>query len=210
MVAGECDIIKNVYMENIADYTPAENGCSHYSVRLGPVWGIVLVCGEDKDDSHPEHGHTVCCHSFCREETEYLGNIVKHADEEYDGEGVTYKLVICRTPFAQTPKTTFDIEREFLKKWADILKENVKPHLMPKGHNHRKRISPGGGKSDGKGQICTVIVATEAEFGENPRYEWYTVTFDGKSAKTEFTDKDRNVSNSEIIKLKNNARENGH
>lgn len=192
---------RGIYAENIADYTPTENGHSYYSFRLGPLWGIVLDCGEDKDDSHPEYGHTVCCHCFRREETEYLENIIKHADEEYDGEGVVYKLVICHVPFTQTSNAPFDIERELFKKWADLLKEKVKPHLMLTGHNHKKCISHIGGKLDGKGQPCPVIVAAEAEFGENPRYEGCAVTLDGKSAKIEFTDKDRNVSVSEIIKL---------
>ena len=32
--------------------------------RLGNLWGILLDCGEDKNDDRPEYGGTICCHAF--------------------------------------------------------------------------------------------------------------------------------------------------
>lgn len=189
------------YAENIADYTPCENGKSYYSFRLGPIWGIVLDCGEDKEDSHPEYGHTVCCHQFRREETAYLEKIIKNAKEEYEAEGVKYKLVICHVPFTQNTHAPFNIEQELYKKWVDLLKDNVKPDLMLAGHTHKKCISHIGGKLDGKGQPCTVAVASDVAFGENPHYEGGAITLFENSIKIEYTDKDRNVSESENIKI---------
>ena len=48
--------MRGIYAENIQDHTPTDNGRSYFSVRVGSLWALVLDCGEDKPDDHPEYG----------------------------------------------------------------------------------------------------------------------------------------------------------
>ena len=55
---------RGIFAENIAEYTPCENGNSYFTFRLGSIWGVVIDCGEDKTDSNEEYGNTGCCSAF--------------------------------------------------------------------------------------------------------------------------------------------------
>ena len=151
---------RGFYAENIADYTPNENGNSYYSFRVGSMWGIVMDCGEDKVDEHPEYGNTVCCHEFREQETEYLKKVISAAENEYKADGVKYRLVIVHNPFSYTINPPFDIEQPLFSEWLKLLGDSVKPQLMVSGHLHSIEISPVGGQLDSKGQICPVIVGS--------------------------------------------------
>lgn len=146
--------------ELFAQYAPAENGKTYYSFRLGNIWGIILDCGEDKDDSHAEYGHTVACHQFREKETEYIKGIIKKSKSEFDAPGVKTRLIVCHSPFTHKFEAPFDIEPEIFAKWAALLKE-VKPDLMICGHTHRLNISMPGSEYDTYGQPCPVVVASE-------------------------------------------------
>ncbi len=148
---------RGIYAENIADHTPTRNGASYYSFRLGHIWGLVMDCGEDKPDDHVEYGHTICCEAFRRRETAYLKDVIAHAKEEYEAEGVTNRLVIVHNPFTQTFEPPFDIEQETFGEWARLLREHIKPQLMLCGHVHQCYVSKPGCERDHKGQPCTVV-----------------------------------------------------
>ena len=145
---------RGFYAENIAEYTPTQNGKSYFSFRLGKLWGLVLDTGEDKPDTNAEYGGTICCHSFREEETAYIEQIIEDADREYNAEGVEYRVVISHTPFAYTQEPPFDIEQDTYKYWLKLLGENVKPDFMLCGHLHKIAVSHIGGEYDKKGQIC--------------------------------------------------------
>lgn len=186
---------RGFFAENIADYTPTENGHSYFTFRLGRLWGIVMDCGEDKTDDHAEYGHTVCCHEFRLEETKYLESIIKHADKEYDADGVEYRVVIVHNPFSFTSEAPFDIEQDLFKKWLDLLDENVKPQAMISGHLHTTEVSFDGGRLDSKGQICPVIVGskeTQNASGERS-FIGCAITIDGDEMAVKFTDSDGKV-----------------
>lgn len=181
---------RGFYAENIAEYTPTENGHSYFTFRLGRLWGIVMDCGEDKTDDHAEYGHTVCCHEFREEETEYLKTIIKHADEEYAASGVEYRVVIVHNPFSFTIQAPFDIEQPLFSEWLRLLAENVKPQAMISGHLHTTEISEIGGKLDSKGQICPVIVGSrEIVNKDRKKVDFYgcAMTIDGGKMEVEFT-----------------------
>lgn len=186
---------RGFYAENIADYTPTENGHSYFTFRLGKLWGIVMDCGEDKLDSHAEYGHTVCCHEFRLEETKYLENIIKHADEEYLADGVEYRIVIVHNPFSYTVEPPFDIEQDLFSKWLGLLGANVKPQAMISGHLHSVEVSMPGGRIDSKGQICPVIVGSRQTKKEDgtPSFIGCAITLDGDNCDVKFTDSEHNV-----------------
>ena len=64
--------LRGYFAESMAEYTPNDKGNTYYSFRVGSIWGIVLDCGEDKDDSHAEYGFTVSCHDFRKRQIEFI------------------------------------------------------------------------------------------------------------------------------------------
>lgn len=188
--------------ENIAEYTPNEDGHSYYSFRLGRIWGIVMDCGEDKNDDHAEYGHTVSCRQFRREETEYLDKTV--AEKEYLADGIDYRLVIVHNPFTCTIQPPFDIEQPLFKYWNDTLSANVKQQLMISGHLHGTFVSEIGGRIDHKGQTCPTIVGSREVMDGRKKVDFIgcAITLDGLKAKVEFTNGAHEVVDSVELELK--------
>lgn len=160
--------MRGIYAEQLADHTPTDCGRSYYTFRLGHLWGLVLDCGEDKDDSHPEYGNMNCCADFRRRQTEFLRDVIAHASEEYAAEGVTNRIVISHIPFTQVDKPPFDIEQETYAEWARLLREQIKPQIILCGHMHKTYISRVGSETDHLGQPCPVIVGSERATKESP------------------------------------------
>lgn len=148
--------------EELLSYIPHRNGKTYYTLRLGSVWALVLDCGEDKDDDHPEYGGTTCFHPFRLAETEYIKEVIANAKEEYEAEGVEHRLVICHIPFTYTKGVDpFDIEKELYAEWARLLREEIRPELMICGHRHQTEVWEVGGKMDSYGQACPVIIGSK-------------------------------------------------
>jgi hypothetical protein len=147
----------------IADYSPTRFGSSYFSFRLGTLWGLVLDCGEDKPDSHPEYGNTNCCHAFRRDETKYIESVIKNSASEYAADGVNRKLIISHSPFTRRFSPPFNIEEETYTYWAKLLSENVKPDLMLAGHTHTLEICAPGDENDAFGQPCTLVIASRPD-----------------------------------------------
>ena len=152
--------MRGYYAEKVTDYIPNSNGKTYYSFRCGNLWGLVLDCGEDKDDDHVEYGYMVASHIFRQRQTEYIKSIIENAENEYAAEGVKTKLIICHNPFSIQLAEPFNIEEEIFSEWAKLLKDNVKPDLMICGHLHATDIYPVGCKRDHLGQPCPVVVAS--------------------------------------------------
>ncbi len=153
--------LRGLYAEKIIDYTPNNNGKTYFTFRLGDIWGIVLDCGEDKPDTHEEYGGTICCHAFRERETQFIRDVIKHADEEYLAQGVKHRTIICHSPFTTRFGPPFDIEEELYTEWARLIKENIKPHAMICGHTHKISINEIGSKLDNRGQPCTMLTCAE-------------------------------------------------
>ena len=146
--------------EEFGDYTPTSNGKTYYTFRIGALWGLVLDCGEDKSDDHPEYGGTVCFHAFRKKETDFIKSIIKSSASEYEAEGVKYRLVVCHVPFTYIQEPPFDIEQDLYSEWARLLREHIKPDLMLHGHMHVAQTYRVGGKHDNLGQPCTAIIGS--------------------------------------------------
>ena len=147
--------------EDFLRYIPHKNGKTYYTVRLGKVWALILDCGEDKNDDHEEYGGTICFHPFRLAETEFIRDVVKNADQEYNAEGVEHRLVICHIPFTFSKlQDPFDIEKELYAEWSRMLRDEIKPELMICGHRHLVEVWDVGSKNDIYGQACPVIVGS--------------------------------------------------
>lgn len=153
--------LRGYYAEQIADHIPSQNGNTYYSFRVGSIWGLVLDCGEDKDDSHPEYGLTVACHQFRQRQTAFIEGLIGNAKTEYAADGVKHKLLVCHNPFTYQLNPPFNIEKELYTQWAKLIKENIAPDLMLCGHLHRTAVVEIGGEMDSLGQPCKMVIGSD-------------------------------------------------
>ncbi len=154
---------RGIFAENIAEYTPCENGNSYFHFRLGNVWGLVLDCGEDKPDTNKEYGNMVACSFFREKQTVFLEKTAENGELQFDDEGVEHKIIIAHNPFTRRYPEPFNIEEETFTYWAKILKEKIKPQLMICGHIHKFSIDMPGCENDAFGQPCPVVVGSQVD-----------------------------------------------
>lgn len=197
---GNHDLRGN-HAEDLATYTPNRYGHSFYTFRLGPIWGILVDCGEDKDDSHAAYGNTNCCHAFRKRETKYIKEVIRNAEKEYAADGVKYKMVISHVPFSHIQEEPFDIEQEIYAEWCSLLKENVKPHVMLSGHLHKAFVSPCGGKYDQLGQPCPLVVGSRVNGKEPDKFGGAALTLKDKEILVQLSDQDHVVFEEAVLPM---------
>lgn len=189
--------LRGACAENLADYTPTDNGRSYYTVRLGNLWCLILDCGEDKADGCNEYGHTVACHDFRLQETSFIKGIIE--SKEHLSEGISYRLLLSHVPFAQRYEDPFNPEEEIYTEWCRLLREEIKPELWLTGHKHVAEISPVGGKLDQFGQPCTCVIASKPDFKENT-FICAGITLEKDENTVIFSDDRQNMVSREILK----------
>ncbi len=194
MSRGNHDL-RGICAERLASFMPNYNGKSYYTFRVGCIWGILIDCGEDKPDANNDYGHTICCHQFRLEETEFIKEVIENAKDEYEAPDVKYRLVISHNPFAHTIRPPFDIEQPLFAEWCKLLKENIHPDLMLCGHLHCLSISEDGGPYDQKGQPCITLIGSNVKINDDGTavYTGMGVTLNDKDAKVVFN------SNEEVL-----------
>ncbi|MBQ8684473.1 MAG: metallophosphoesterase [Clostridia bacterium] len=178
------------YAEQFAQYTPHSRGNTYYTFRLGSLWGILLDCGEDKADTSPEYGHTICCHQFRRRQTAFLQDVIRRAESEYAAPGITTRVVIAHNPFSNIFPEPFDIEQDLYREWCSLLREQVKPHVMICGHKHTAEVWAPGCPQDKLGQPCPVVI------GSLPKGEGFVgcgYVFGEDTITVTFTDSDGHI-----------------
>ena len=154
---------RGVFAENIAEYTPCENGNSYFTFKIGNVWGLVLDCGEDKPDTNKEYGNMVACSFFREKQTQFLENLAETGEQQFYGENIEHKIVIAHNPFTRRYPEPFNIEEETFTRWAKILKEQIKPELMICGHIHKFSVDMPGCENDAFGQPCPIVVGSQVD-----------------------------------------------
>ena len=192
ITAGACPIIfsrgnhdtRGIYAEIFENYTPTRYGKSYFDFELPGFYGVVLDCGEDKLDSHPEYGNTNCHEHFRREETEYLKNLAttgqfKEAEDKK-------KLVIAHVPFSMKFPHPFNIEEDTYKNWCKTLKNCLKPDVMLAGHTHRYAILRENDENDAFGVPCPAVVGSAPNTRERT-FAGAGLIFEGKKITAVFT-----------------------
>lgn len=155
--------MRGYFAELFAEHTPNLNGNTYYTFKVGNIWGLVLDCGEDKDDSNAEYGLTVSCHKFRERQTDFIKQIIANKKDEYKAKGVEHRIIVCHNPFTYIQKPPFDIEKEIYGEWAKLIKDNIKPELMLCGHIHKLAVCETGGEYDHLGQPCTMILGSDVK-----------------------------------------------
>lgn len=155
------------YALDLPQYIGNDNGNTYFTFRLGGIWGIVLDCGEDKTDDHPEYGGLTDCHDMRLKETEFIESVVANAENEYLAEGVNVRLVVTHLPFCaeciSAGSPIFNIEVPLFTRWTELLNE-IKPHVMLSGHMHFVQTALPGTRDVRMGAQFPVLIASEPYF----------------------------------------------
>lgn len=154
---------RGVFAENIAEYTPCENGNSYFTFKLGNIWGLVLDCGEDKPDTNREYGNMVACSFFREKQTRFLENLAESENAQYNEEGIDHRIVVAHNPFTRRYPAPFNIEEDTFTYWARLLKEKIKPQVMICRHIHKFSVDMPGCERDAFGQPCPVVVGSQVD-----------------------------------------------
>ncbi|MCR5041582.1 MAG: metallophosphoesterase [Clostridia bacterium] len=174
--------LRGAAAEFMGRFLPTENGCTYYTVRLGRYWFLILDCGEDKDDSHPEYGGANCCHEFRLAENAFFDRVV--ASREYEADGTGFRFVVAHYPFPHVDEEPFNIEQELYRHWCDGLRNEVRPDLMLCGHTHKVKISEPGSDYDDLGQPCRLVIGSQTD--KRGSFTACLVTVNGNEADVKF------------------------
>ena len=145
--------------ELLPQYIPTRDGEPYYTFRLGSVWGVVLDCGEDKPDNHPEYGGYARFHAFRLAQTDYLRRVAKRAKTEFDAPGVTTRIAVVHTQFPCAQEPEFDIERPLFQQWCDLL-GSMGVDAILSAHEHCFRVLLPGDPGLRLQTPCPLVVGT--------------------------------------------------
>ena len=132
--------------EKLHEYIPTRNGVTYYTFRAGPVWGVVLDCGEDKPDTSieyglPETGGVADFLPFRNAQTDFLRNLIQNAQTTYGAAGITRRVALCHINFTYTDRPFNDFNPTLYEKWIAALNE-IGIDLLICGHEHKVGVQP--------------------------------------------------------------------
>ncbi len=149
------------FAELQTQYAPSDKGSLYYTFRIGCIWGMVLDCGEDKEDAYEDYNGTICCHEFRREQTEFIKRVIVDAENEYAADDVEYRVIVAHADFAYIQDKPFDIETDIYTDWIELINKHIKPHFMLCGHEHIYGIGEKNSKFNTLGLNCPVIIGSK-------------------------------------------------
>ena len=197
--------LRGKYAERLQDALPTDSGRSYYQIRLGPLWILVLDCGEDKTDSHREYGGTAAYHSMRIEEGRFLDSLFKDSSAGYNDAGVKKKIVVSHIPLMHRNRSTSKGERPFLiedvlyQSWIDGINRNIQPDLYIAGHLHRNVLWSPDATQNSRGVCCPILVAGVPKHGADRNFTGAAVILKDQSMQIAFTDKNHTISEDTVI-----------
>lgn len=187
--------------EKYGEYFPVQGAATYFTFEIGCIGGVALDCGEDKFDSNEAYNGTNIFEKYRREELKWLKG-VKLPKKKYTL-AVSH---ICPAWTSEKEGNLFDIERELYKEMTDEL-NRLKTNLMLCGHLHKIYVlEPNDTRSFQKHNFHIVIGSQL----DNMNYKNRTidrlygtaVTLCGNEAKVSFTDQNKEVLESRVLKIK--------
>lgn len=124
---------KGVKAHEYYNYVGANGQDFYYTFRLGSIWGIVLDVGEDHGDNFIEYAGVAKFNTYRDEQTVFLDEVLANAENEFDAEGVTYRIAACHIPL--TVKYVNDHAGAYKDAWIERLNQ-MKLTVLYGGHVH--------------------------------------------------------------------------
>jgi len=124
---------KGVKAHEYYNYVGADGENYYYTFRLGSIWGIVLDVGEDHGDNFIEYAGVAKFDTYRDEQTVFLDEVLANAENEFNAEGVTYRIAVCHIPL--TVKYVNDHAGAYKNAWIERLNQ-MKLTVLYGGHVH--------------------------------------------------------------------------
>jgi len=124
---------KGVKAHEYYNYVGADGQDFYYTFRLGSIWGIVLDVGEDHGDDFIEYCGVSKFNDYRDEQTTFLDEVLANAENEFDAEGVAYRIAVCHIPL--TIKSMNDHAAAYKDAWVERLNQ-MKLTTLFCGHVH--------------------------------------------------------------------------
>lgn len=156
--------------ELLPDHIATDGDKTYFNFTLGPVGGVVIDCGEDKMDDHPEYGHVNCFEQYRAAEARDLTRM-KMPDAKYTM-AISHVAFMTKTAM----RGEFDIMPETYAVFGRAL-NRMNPDFFIGGHSHRFEYYPAdeasakiphrypvivGSRLSKEGYACTGIVLRES------------------------------------------------
>lgn len=177
-----------VYTRKLSDGN--EKSCT-YTFRLGNIWGLVLDCGENKEDENEMYGGKCCSHALRQEQTRFIKQVISCSHEEYQDKTVMHKVIICHYPFSichYIRGEMYNIEHDIYKEWTDLLNARIKPDITISGHTHHAGIVNKEDEQDLHGMDCPVVIGAEVRKKEPKYFAGVSFEFTQDGIQVEFTE----------------------
>lgn len=124
---------KGVKAHEYYNYVGANGTNYYYTFRLGSIWGIVLDVGEDHGDDFIEYCGVSKFDNYREEQTRFLDEVLANTENEFDAEGVAYRIAVCHIPL--TVKYDNDHAGAYKDAWLERLNQ-MKLTILYGGHVH--------------------------------------------------------------------------
>ncbi len=180
--------------ERFCDIFPSQNKNLYYTFELGRLRGIVLDCGEDKNDDHPEYAGVNLFSEYRRRQTRFLRGLRKKDDK------LTFAVShVCPVQTTLKPGDPFDIERDVYSRWNTEL-HRLGVSFMLCGHIHRAYILPKNSEKSTLPHDYPVIVGS-ARFKGGVDLWGAAITVSGDDLSVKFTNSEKKVKKEYILDL---------
>ena len=120
--------------ELYTEFFPSNGKKTYFTAQVGNLYAVVLDCGEDKPDDHPEYGGVNAFEPYRRQETKFLKGL-----EKVDGKTMFAISHVCPVQASLKVGSPFDIEREVYTEWNNEL-ERIGVKFMICGHIHKAYV----------------------------------------------------------------------
>lgn len=124
---------KGVLADEFYKYVGADGENFYYTFRLQDIWGIVLDVGEDHADDFIEYAGVAKFDAYRDKQTIFLDEVLANAENEFDAEGVDYRIAVCHIPLAI--KSMNDHAGPHKDEWVERLNQ-MKLTILYSGHVH--------------------------------------------------------------------------
>lgn len=179
--------------EKFTDYFPANGKDTFFTFNVGAISGVVLDCGEDKLDSHPEYNNVNDFSSFRQKQLKFLSNLNKSENK--------YFIAVCHMcPVIGDieRREVFTIETNTYKKWNDEL-IRIGVDLMICGHYHKTFIAENNDAKNLFSHPYPVIVGSALD--DKNKVIGCAMVLQNNTVEISFTDENNSVLERKFLKI---------